>query len=110
MKRKGRFTRLVALTLGVIALAAIPAAVAAAVFLKSVDILPALVVGVAVAFGCAVLGISASRRARFKVERSVSRNGERTVRFARTLVFLGLYASVVGGLALGFYGLLRSAS
>jgi hypothetical protein len=110
MKRKGRFTRILALALGLVALVAIPAAVAAAVLLESVDILPALVAGVAVSFGCAVLGISASRRARFKVERSVSRKGERTVRFARRLVFLGLYAAVVGGLALGFYGLLRSAS
>jgi hypothetical protein len=62
------------------------------------------------AFVFGLCGISASRRARFRLSLSVARKGERTVRFSRILVWTGLYMAVVGGIALGFYGLLRAAS
>src|SRR3954451_9739562 len=100
MSSSRRTMRFVALLFGAIAFLAVPAAVAAAVLLPTVDVLPALVVGVPVAFVCGLIGISASRRARFKVERSVYRAGERTVRVARILVWAGLYVSLVGALAL----------
>ena len=101
--------RFVAIFFGAVALLAVPGAVAAAVLLPSIEVLPALVVAVPAAFVCGLIGISAARRARYKVDRSVYRVGEGTVRFARLLVWAGLYVSVVSALALGFYGLLRAS-
>jgi len=101
--------RIAAIIFGTLAVLAIPAGVAAAVLLPSVEILPALVVAVPAAFVLALIGISAARRARFRVERSVSRSGERTVRLGRLLVWSGLYFSVIGALALAFYSVLRSS-
>jgi hypothetical protein len=102
--------RFVAILFGAVALLAVPAAVAASIFVPNLNVLPALVVAVPVAFLCGLIGVSAARRARFKVDRSVYRAGEGTVRFARILVWGGLYVSLVSALALGFYGLLRAAS
>jgi hypothetical protein len=101
--------RAAAIIFGTLAVLAIPAAVAAAVFLPSVTILWAVAVGVASAFVLALCGISAARRARFRVDRSVYRSGESTVRFARLLVWSGLYFSLIGALALAFYGVLRAS-
>ena len=81
----------------------------AAVFLPSVEILPALIIAVPSAFVLALIGISMARRARFRVERSLYRSGERTVRFGRFLVWSGLYFSLVGALALAFYSALRAS-
>ena len=107
---RSRGARAIALFFGTLAVAAIPAAIEAAIFLSQVRILTGIKVAVPVAFVCGLCGISASRRARYRIERSVQRAGERSLRLARTLVYTGLYASVVGALALGFYGLLRAAS
>jgi hypothetical protein len=101
--------RIGAILLGMLAVLAIPVAIALAIFLPSVDILPALIVAIPAAFVLGLLGISVSRRARFGVERSVYRVGEGSVRFGRFLIWTGIYASVVGGLALGVYGMLRAA-
>jgi len=101
--------RIVAILLGTLAVIAIPVAIALAIFLPQVNILPALIVAIPAAFVFGLLGISAYRRARFKVERSVYRVGEGSVRFGRFLVWTGIYASLVGGLALGVYGVLRAA-
>jgi hypothetical protein len=103
-------SRAFAILFGTIAVAAIPAAIGAAVFLSQVSILTSLTVAVPVAFLSGVCGISASRRARYRIDRSVYRLGEGSLRFGRILVFTGLYASVVGALALGFYAALRAAS
>ena len=105
--RSSNPARIVAIVFGTLAVLAIPVAVAAAVFVPSVDVLPALVVAVPSAFVLALIGISAARRARFRVERSVYRSGERSVRFGRFLVWSGLYVSLVGALALAFYSVLR---
>ena len=78
--------------------------------LPSVDVLPALEVAVPSALLLGLIGLSASRRARYKLDRSVLRVGERTARFGRFLVWAGIYCALVGGLALGFYGLLRAKS
>ena len=107
--RSSNPARIVAIVFGTLAVLAIPVAVAAAVFVPSVDVLPALVIAVPSAFVLALIGISAARRARFRVERSVYRSGERTVRFGRFLVWSGLYFSLVGALALAFYSVLRSS-
>lgn len=99
-----------AIVLGTLALLAIPVAGLAAALLSSVQVLPATIVAVPVGFVLGVAGISAVRRARFRLDRSVLRKGAMTVRVARLLVFAGVYASVIGGLALGFYGLLLAMS
>ena len=104
--RSSNPARIVAIVFGLLAVLVIPVGVAAALFIPSVDLLPALVVAVPSAF---VLGIAAARRARFWVDRSVYRSGERTVRFGRFLVWSGLYLSLVGALALAFYSVLRAS-
>jgi|SRR4029077_10536370 hypothetical protein len=107
--RSSNPARIVAIVFGLLAVLAIPVGVAAALFIPSVDLLPALVVAVPSAFVLAVIGISAARRARFRMDRSVYRSGERTVRFGRFLVWSGLYLSLVGALALAFYSVLRAS-
>jgi len=107
--RRSNPARIFASVLGALAVLAIPVAIAAALFVPSIDVLPALVVAVPVTFVLALFGISAARRARFRVERSVYRSGERTIRFGRFLVWSGLYLSLVGALALAFYSVLRSS-
>src|SRR5262249_41777743 len=98
-----------AIVLGTLAVLAIPVAVAAALFVPSVDVLPALVVAVPSAFVLAPPRISAAGRARIRGQRSVFRPGEGTVRFGRFLVWSGLYFSLVGALALAFCSVLRAS-
>jgi hypothetical protein len=99
-----------AILLGLLALAAIPAGGVASAFISSVSILKGILVAVPVAVVLGLAGLSAARRARFRVERSVYRVGERVTRWARVVVWLGLYVAMVGALALGFYGVLRAKS
>src|SRR6476646_10748814 len=96
--------RFVAIVFGALALLTVPAAVALSVAVPEVELLHALVVAVPIALVCGLIGIAAARRARYRVDRSVYRAGEGTVRFARVLVWCGLYVSLVSALALGFYG------
>jgi len=105
-----RSARLAALCFGLLAVAALPVGGALTFVLASVKVLPAAIVSVPAAFVFGLCGISAARRARFNLERSVVRRGEKTIRFARILVWSGLYMALVGAIALGFYGLLRAAS
>jgi hypothetical protein len=107
--RRRNPARIVAIVFGTLAVLAIPAAIAVAIFSPSVDVLPALKVAVPSAFVLALIGISAARRARYRVERSVYRSGERSIRFGRFLVWSGLYFSLVGALALAFYSVLNSS-
>jgi hypothetical protein len=99
-----------AIVLGTLALLAIPAAAALSTVLAAVPVLRATLIAVPAALVLGLVGVSASRRARFRLERSVYRPGERTVRVGRFLVWAGLYVGMIGALALGFYGLLRAAS
>ena len=93
--------------LGVIAVLVIPSAVAAAAFTTRVQLLPAVYVAVPVAIVIGLGAVAAYRRARAKLDRSVRRAAERSVRIARFFALAGLYVAVTGGLALGFYGLLH---
>src|SRR5690349_8818282 len=95
---------------GSVAILAIPAAGAVAALTSRATLLHAVYVGVSVAGGAALVAVSASRRARGRLERSVRRRGERFVRVSRFLAYAGLYLAVTGGLALGFYGLLHLRS
>jgi hypothetical protein len=95
---------------GLLAVAAIPIGIVVAWRLPSVNLLPSLIVSVAAAFVLSLFGISAARRARFRVDRSVARVGERTARLGRFLVWVGFYFAIIGALALGFYGAIRARS
>jgi hypothetical protein len=99
-----------ALLFGLLALLAIPAAVAVAEYRPDVEILDALIVAVPAAFVLGLIAVSLSRRARYRVERSVRRAGESLARTARVVAWSGVYVAVTGGLALAFYGVLRASS
>ena len=95
-----------AIVLGALALAAIPAAVTASWLVASVGLLGSTEVAVPVAFALGLAAVAASRRARFRVERSVLRDGEEAARVGRLLAWGSLYIAGSGAIALGFYGLL----
>ena len=95
---------------GLLALAAIPAAVAVAEYRPDIEILQALIVAVPTAFVLGLIAVSLSRRARYRLERSVRRAGGKLVRTARLVAWSGVYVAVTGGLALAFYGVLRASS
>jgi hypothetical protein len=96
-----------AILLGLLAVLAIPAGVIASRVLDDIRLLEAVVIAVPVAFVLSLAAISAARRARLRVDRSVFRRGRRSARVGRFLAWAGLYLAVTGGLALAFYGVLR---
>ena len=98
-----------AIFFGALAVVAIPAGVAAAQLTRGLRLLETLYVVVPVAFVLGVLALGSSRRARFALERSLRPERRGAVRAARVLAWLGVYAGVTGGLALGVYALLRFA-
>jgi hypothetical protein len=96
-----------AIVLGTLAVAAIPIGALVSNVRAEVDLLQAELVAVPVALVLGLLALSAARRARYRLQRSVRRTGERTVKAGRLMAWTGLYVAVTGGLALGVYGLLR---
>jgi hypothetical protein len=92
--------------LGTLACAAVPGAVAASRLGHGVTLLRALEIAVPVAFVLGLVAVAVARRARYHLERSVNRRGERAVRFARFLAWAGVYVAATGAISLGFYGLL----
>jgi len=99
----------VAIVLGLVAILAIPVACVLA-WQTTLPLLHSLYVAVPVAIVCGVAAVSVSRRARFRLDRSVRRVGEGVVRTSRWLAWSGLYVALTGGLALVFYGVLRARS
>jgi hypothetical protein len=95
-----------AIVLGLLALAAIPIGGAISSRLKGVGLLEAMEFAVPAAFVLGLAAVATARRARFSLDRSVHRPGEKVVRTARFLAWFGLYIACTGGIALGFYGLL----
>src|SRR5438093_13046676 len=89
-----------AVVLGALAVAAIPAGIAATWLLKDVRLLEAIELGVPVAFALGLGAVAAARRARYGLERSVRRQGEGAVRLGRLLAWAGLYFAVTGAAAL----------
>jgi uncharacterized membrane protein YidH (DUF202 family) len=96
----------VAALLGLLAIAAIPIGMVVASRSSSISLLEAEEVAVAAGIVIGLLAISLARRARYRVDRSVRRRGDRFVRTARLVAWSGLYVACVGGLSLAFYGLL----
>src|SRR5581483_2034714 len=99
MSSSNRVRASLGIAVGTLAVAALPAAVAASWLVARVTLLRALEVGVLVA-------VALVRRARYRVDRSIARPGERVVRFGRLLAWTGIYLALTGAIALGFYGLL----
>jgi len=95
---------------GALAVLTIPAAIGASKLLKLAELLHAVAIALPVAFVLSLVAVSASRRARYRLDRSVFRPGARTVRLGRFLAWTGMYFAVIGALALAFYGALRWAS
>jgi hypothetical protein len=96
----------IAIVLGVLALVAIPVGETISKQLKGVGLLEASEFAVPVAFVLGLCAVAAARRARFSLARSVRRTDEKAVRIARFLAWAGLYVACIGGISLGFYGLL----
>src|SRR5689334_8098778 len=92
----------VGIAFGVLAIAAIPVAVAASRLAHRVPLLRALEIGVPVAVVLGLIAVGVVRRARYRLDRSVTRRGERLVRFARFLAWAGVYFGATGAIALGF--------
>jgi len=99
----------VAIVLGLVAILAIPVAGVVA-WQTTVTLLDSLYVAVPLAIVAGLAAVSISRRARYRLDRSVRRAGERIVRTSRWLAWSGLYVALTGGLALVFYGVLRARS
>jgi len=96
--------------LGALALGSIPAGTLLAGRVVSVSLVRATLVAVVAAIVFGLIGFALSRRARFRVERSLSRRGARITRLGRFLVLAGLYLGVIGAIALGFYGVVLAFS
>jgi hypothetical protein len=94
--------------LGGLAVAAIPAVVAASRWVPSLPLLRALYVGVPAALLLGLLARGAARRARRALELTLGRcGGGGAARAGRVLAFLGLYVGAMGAIALGSYTFLR---
>lgn len=91
---------------GLLAIVAIPAAVVASRYVGGLTLLRALYVSVPASFVLALIALAANRRARFARARSVRPGGGRLDAF---LAWAGLYAAVIGAVALAVYGALRAA-
>jgi hypothetical protein len=92
----------------VLAVAAIPAAVAASRWIPAVPLLRGLYAGVPAALLLGLLARVAASRARRALETSLGRaGGARAIRWGRALAFLALYVGLMGAVALGSYTVLR---
>jgi hypothetical protein len=108
--RGAKTAAIVALVLGILAIAAIPAGAVVASRREDLSLLQAELVAVPVAVVLGLIAVVVARRARLRVERSVRRPGVGLVRTARIVAWAGVYVGVTGGLALAFYGVLRASS
>jgi hypothetical protein len=108
--RDGKAAAIVALVLGILAIAAIPVGAVVASRREDVSLLQAELVAVSAAIVLGSIAVVVARRARLRVERSVRRAGVGLARTARIVAWAGVYVGVTGGLALAFYGVLRASS
>jgi hypothetical protein len=95
-----------AVLFGVLAVLAVPGAVAAAQYLSGVTLLHALYVGTPVSVLLGLLALVCARRARLTASRSVRPVRTGRLRAVRITAWAGFYVGLVAALALGFYGVL----
>ena len=100
----------IAILLGSIGLLAIPASVAFAAYAGTVDIVNSVILAVPVAVVLALAALSAARRARYRYDRSVFKQGGRTLKTARVVVWTALYVGTIGALSVGVFEVLRLVS
>ena len=100
------FVSRAAILVGALGLAAIPAGVGASWQLGAVGLLSAVEAAVPVALALGLVAVSLARRSRYRIARSVKREGERLVRVASLLAWSSVYLGMIGAISLGFYGLL----
>jgi hypothetical protein len=96
----------IAVVAGVLAVLAIPAAVAASQYFASVSLLQSLYVGAPVSVGLGLIAFFASRRSRLAATRTIKPGGAGPVRLGRIAAWSGLYVGITAALALGVYGVL----
>ena len=97
----------VSVALGALAVAALPAAVAASRYVPSVKLLEGLYAAVPAALLLGLLAVWAARRGRRASVLSLGRRGAKAARWGRGLAYLGLYVGAAGAIALGSFALLR---
>jgi len=94
---------------GLLAVAAVPAAIVATRFSRYTAI--DAWVAVPVAAVLALLALSLARRARFRTQATAGRvGGKRAARLGKALAVLGLCIAATAGIALGFYAILTLVS
>ena len=96
----------IAVALGVLAVLAIPGAVAVSQYVARVSLLQSLYAGTPISVGLALIAFFASRRSRLAATRSIKPGGAGPVRAGRIAAWAGLYVGVTAALALGVYGVL----
>jgi small basic protein len=97
-----------AATAGTLAVVAIPTGILASRWIAGVSLLQSLYYSVPFALVASLGALFGSRRARVQAQRTVFQERTGPVRAARRLAWVGLYAGVTGGLAIGVYWVLRS--
>ncbi len=95
-----------AVVLGVLAVIAIPGAVAVSQYFASVSLLQSLYVGAPASVALGLIASFASRRSRQAATRSIKPGGAGPVRLGRIAAWAGLYVGITAALALGVYGVL----
>jgi hypothetical protein len=97
--------------LGVLSLAAVPAAILASRFVPSVELLESLYVAVPAGLVLGLLALLLARRGRRTHELRLGRSrGGRSARAGRWLALAGMYVAFAGAVALGTYAALRGYS
>ncbi len=93
-----------------LAVLALPAAIAASQLTSSTTLLESIVVAVPAAIVLGLLGLLAARRGRRTSRRTLRPERiESTLRWGRRLAALGIYIGLTGAFALAFYAALKSA-
>jgi hypothetical protein len=93
---------------GALAVAAIPAGIAASEYVPSVRLLEGLYAAVPAAILLGLVAVGAAHRGRDTIERTLGRaGGGRAARAGRALALVGLYLGTMGAIALGSYAVLR---
>lgn len=93
---------------GLAALAVWPAAIAVDRYSDRVGLVQALIGAVPVSLFLALVSILLARRARRRIQVTIGRvGGIRTARVGRAVALTAVCATITGGLAVGFFGLLQ---
>jgi hypothetical protein len=107
--RQSRAAARLAVFLGGLAVLVVPAAVVASRYVAGVTLLRSLYYGVPASFALGLLAWTASRKASYRLARSLSEHGLGPVRLGRFLAWAGLYVAFTGAVALGVYAGLHAA-